>query len=149
MAEFVVLWFQLYWYLPTRQTSLISASAAGSASVLRIRCGRRGGRAGARKSRRNPGVTTCHYQGTATSHVLLDQCSGEREREKDRVWPTQWQANGGGPSCACTCSSSVVASGGWCRDHWLLREEREGARKAQVKPTFWKMPCCSKQSMVH
>lgn len=111
---------------------------------LRLCCafsveGEAGARAGARKSRRNPGATKCHYHHSLAARDCHQSCvtgpvqRREREREKDRVWPTQWQANGG-PSCACACSSSVVASGGWwCRDHWLVREERKGARKAQVK----------------
>ncbi len=45
--------------------------------------GRARGRAGATPAQRNAIIVTPLQQGTATSHVLLDQCSGERQRETE------------------------------------------------------------------
>jgi hypothetical protein len=72
-------------YLPAKPPSSVKCCrvcVCAAHSVWKARWAR--WRAGATPAQRNAIIVSPLQQGTATSHVLLDQCSGERERERER-----------------------------------------------------------------
>lgn len=157
MAEFVVLSrAQLISALlvPTYQTNLPHQwSAAGSASVLRIQCERRGGRAEEQaQPRRNemPLLSSLPCSKGLPLVICYWTSAAERERQRERQSMAHTMAGKWRPFMRLRVQLLRRCFWGMMmQDHWLLREERKGARKAQVKPICSKMPCCSKQSTVH
>jgi hypothetical protein len=77
-------------YLPDKPPSSVKCCRVcfcAAHSVWKARRAR--GRAGATPAQRNAIIITPLQQGSATSHVLLDQCSGERERERKTEYGPQ------------------------------------------------------------